>query len=112
ALSYFIGAGSPPEPTGECNISGEGVRVNVANLPKQVGVYSGKQLENAALIINAGKKLGLNKQGQTIGVMTAIGESTLNNIDRGDTAGPDSRGLFQQRANGAWGTLEERMDPS
>lgn len=112
ALSYFIGAGSPPEPTGECNISGEGVRVNVANLPKQVGVYSGKQLENAALIINAGKKLGLNKQGQTIGVMTAIGESTLNNIDRGDNAGPDSRGLFQQRANGAWGTLEERMDPS
>lgn len=112
AMAYFIGAGAPPEATGECNVSGEGVRVNVANLPDSVGAYSGKQLENAALIINAGKELGLSKRGQTIGVMTAIGESTLNNINRGDTAGPDSRGLFQQRDNGAWGTLEERMDPT
>ncbi|NMD36635.1 MAG: hypothetical protein GYA73_12175, partial [Planctomycetes bacterium] len=27
-------------------------------------------------------------------------------------AGPDSRGLFQQRANGAWGTLADRMNPT
>lgn len=112
SMAYFIGAGAPPEELGECNVTGEGVQVNVANLPKAVGPYSGKQLENAALIINAGKKLGLNKHGQTIGVMTAIGESTLNNINRGDAVGPDSRGLFQQRDNGAWGTLEERMDPT
>ena len=43
--------------------------------------------------------------------MTAIGESTLRVLDRGDAVGPDSRGLFQQRDNGAWGTYEERMDP-
>ena len=112
ALAYFIGAGAPPEATGECNVSGDGVRVNVANLPKSVGPYSGEQLENAALIINAGKDLGLSKRGQAIGVMTAIGESTLTNIDRGDAAGPDSRGLFQQRDNGAWGSLKDRMDPT
>ena len=26
-------------------------------------------------------------------------------------AGPDSRGLFQQRDNGAWGSYQDRMDP-
>lgn len=48
---------------------------------------------------------------QAIAVMTAMGESSLKVIDYGDNAGPDSRGLFQQRANGAWGSYEERMDP-
>jgi len=43
--------------------------------------------------------------------MTAIGESTLTNVNFGDGAGPDSRGLFQQRANGAWGSYADRMDP-
>lgn len=37
--------------------------------------------------------------------------SPLNVIDYGDAAGPDSRGLFQQRANGAWGSYSDRMDP-
>ena len=49
---------------------------------------------------------------QLIGVQAAIGESTLRVIDFGDGAGPDSRGLFQQRANGAWGSYEDRMDPT
>lgn len=111
AMGFFLGAGAPPE-TNECVVDGDGVRVNVANLPAQVGTFTGEQLENAALIINAGKQLGVNKRGQTIAVMTAIGESTLRNLNRGDAVGPDSRGLFQQRANGAWGTLEERMDPT
>ena len=30
----------------------------------------------------------------------------------GDGAGPDSRGLFQQRDNGAWGSYADRMDPT
>ncbi|NMR32476.1 CHAP domain-containing protein [Crystallibacter degradans] len=76
-----------------------------------VAGYSGEQLENAALIIEAGQSAGLDLHGQSIGVMTAMGESSLKVLDRGDTAGPDSRGLFQQRANGAWGTYADRMDP-
>ena len=72
--------------------------------------YSGDQLVNAAAIMNAGAALGVNARGQTIGVMTAMGESTLRNIEYGDTAGPDSRGLFQQRDT--WGTLQERMNPT
>ncbi|MDR1513939.1 MAG: hypothetical protein LBS56_10775 [Propionibacteriaceae bacterium] len=43
--------------------------------------------------------------------MTAMGESGLRVLDHGDAIGPDSRGLFQQRDNGAWGSLADRMDP-
>lgn len=42
--------------------------------------------------------------------MAAMGESSLVNIGYGDAAGPDSRGLFQQRDS--WGTLEQRMNPT
>lgn len=87
--------------------------IDLANLPTgSVAGYSGEQLMNAALIVNAGKAAGLNVKGQTIGVMTAMGESSLRVLDRGDAAGPDSRGLFQQRDNGAWGSYEDRMDPT
>lgn len=77
----------------------------------EVAGYSGVQLDNAAAIMRAGADLGVPVLGQTIGVMTAMGESTLQVLDRGDFVGPDSRGLFQQRDNGAWGTYEQRMDP-
>jgi len=78
----------------------------------RVGGYGPAQLANAAAIVTAGKAMGLSVRDQTIGVMTAMGESSLQVLDYGDTAGPDSRGLFQQRANGAWGSLADRMDPT
>jgi hypothetical protein len=77
-----------------------------------VAGYSGTQLDNARAIIGAGQRIGLSLRDQAIGVMTAMGESSLKVLDHGDTAGPDSRGLFQQRDNGAWGTLAQRMDPA
>ncbi len=73
--------------------------------------FAGTQLSNAAHILLAGRAAGLDTRDQVIGVMTAIGESTLLVIDHGDEAGPDSRGLFQQRDNGAWGSYSDRMDP-
>lgn len=76
-----------------------------------VGGYCQDRLVNAAYIIEAARAMGIGPHTQTVGVMTAIGESGLVNLDHGDSAGPDSRGLFQQRANGAWGTLADRMDP-
>lgn len=76
-----------------------------------IGGYYEKQLDNARRIVNAALAMGLSKQAQYIGVMTAMGESTLQVLDRGDLVGPDSRGLFQQRDNGAWGSLSERMMP-
>lgn len=77
-----------------------------------VGAYGPEQLTNAAAVIEAGQAMGLSVRDQTIGVMTAMGESSLRVVDHGDTAGPDSRGLFQQRANGAWGSYTDRMDPT
>ncbi len=69
------------------------------------------ELVMAAHIMNAARDQGIGTHTQAVGVMTAIGESGLQNLDHGDTAGPDSRGLFQQRDNGAWGSLTDRMDP-
>ena len=89
-----------------------GVVVDAGKVPtKAVAGFQGVQLQNAALIINAGQKLNLSTRGQSVGVMVAIGESGLLVLDRGDGAGTDSRGLFQQRDNGAWGSYEDRMDP-
>ncbi len=69
------------------------------------------QLIMAAHIMNAARDQGIGTHTQAVGVMTAIGESGLRNLSYGDAAGTDSRGLFQQRDNGAWGTLADRMDP-
>jgi hypothetical protein len=71
--------------------------------------YCQPQLEIAAQIIRAAQSYGLDAHGQEIGVMTAIGESGLRNVNYGDVAGPDSRGIFQQRDN--YGALADRMDP-
>ncbi|WP_345377089.1 hypothetical protein [Frondihabitans cladoniiphilus] len=76
-----------------------------------VAGYCQDRLVNAAHIMVAGKAMGLDTHAQAIGVMTAMGESSLVNVDHGDAVGPDSRGLFQQRANGTWGTYEQRMTP-
>lgn len=90
--------------------TGAGGRVNVGTVPTEpIAGYGHDQLVNAAHIMNAGQTMGLSVQGQTIGVMTAMGESSLQVLDHGDNAGPDSRGLFQQRDS--WGSLEDRMNP-
>jgi murein DD-endopeptidase MepM/ murein hydrolase activator NlpD len=75
-----------------------------------VAGFNAEQMKNAQAIMNAAKSLKLPVAAQLIGIQAAIGESTLRVVDYGDGAGPDSRGLFQQRANGAWGSYEERMD--
>jgi hypothetical protein len=77
-----------------------------------VAGYCQDRLINAAHIMAAAKTLGIGTHTQAIGVMTAMGESSLVNIDHGDVAGPDSRGLFQQRDNGAWGSYSDRMTPT
>jgi hypothetical protein len=83
----------------------------VATPTGEVAGFSGEQLRNAAAIVAAGQALGVDARGQAIGVMTAMGESSLLVLDHGDAVGPDSRGLFQQRDNGAWGSYADRMDP-
>jgi cell wall-associated NlpC family hydrolase len=84
----------------------EAVNVNA------VAGLNADQLHNAGTVIAVGQSMGFDVRGQTVGVMVALGESGLVNIDVGDAAGPDSRGIFQQRANGAWGSYADRMDPA
>lgn len=68
-----------------------------------------QQWANAAAIVTQGVADGLPARGLVIGVMTARQESSLINVAYGDIAGPDSRGLFQQRD--PWGPLDVRMSP-
>jgi len=86
--------------------------VGAIDVPRgPVAGFCQSELVNAAKIMIAARDMGIGRRTQTVGVMTAIGESKLRNLDYGDAAGPDSRGVFQQRDNGAWGTLAQRMDP-
>jgi hypothetical protein len=80
-----------------------------------------EQLGNAVLIINAAKDVNLPLKAQVIGVMTAMGESSLINLDHGDegdgVTNPDgtptcSLGLFQQQWCLGWGTREQVTDPT
>ncbi|MES2092586.1 MAG: hypothetical protein V4531_02085 [Actinomycetota bacterium] len=88
------------------------VTVGTISVPAgPIAGYCQDKLVNAAQIMTAARSLGIGSHTQAIGVMTALGESGLRVLAYGDSAGPDSRGLFQQRDNGAWGTLADRMDP-
>src|SRR5664280_3053519 len=94
-----------------CGAPSAATGVEAVNVRAVAGL-SAEQRVNAGTVIAVGQAMGFDVRGQTIGVMVAIGESGLVNIDVGDAAGPDSRGLFQQRANGAWGSYSDRMDPA
>ena len=74
--------------------------------------YCQDRLIKAAYVITAARSLGIGAHTQATGVMTAMGESGFRNLHHGDAARADIRVLFQQRANGAWGTLTDRITPS
>lgn len=66
------------------------------------------QADNAALIALTSVRRGLPARAATIGIATAMQESTLRNLDHGDR---DSLGLFQQRPSQGWGSVEQVQDP-
>ena len=97
------------EEQSSCSSTAASVVVSVNGVPTgSVAGYSGAQLAGAAAILQAGADHGVSAQGQTIGVMVAMGESGLTAVDHGDAVGPDSLGWFQQRD--AWGPREARLD--
>ncbi|MCD4852871.1 hypothetical protein LN996_18810 [Arthrobacter sp. AK01] len=69
------------------------------------------QTANASLISAISVQRGLPPRAASIALATAMQESRLRNINYGDEAGPDSRGLFQQRPSQGWGTEAQVMDP-
>lgn len=68
-----------------------------------------EQVGNAQAIVDAGREMAIPEFGIVVALATAAQESTWVAVGHGDSAGPDSRGLFQQRD--PWGPLAVRMDP-
>lgn len=75
-----------------------------------VGTVDDAKLANAQTIISVGQQMQVPADGIVIALATSAQESGWRNVAVGDVAGPDSRGLFQQRDT--WGPLSVRMDPS
>jgi cell wall-associated NlpC family hydrolase len=68
-----------------------------------------EQAANADTIVSASMATsGESTRAARIAVMTAMTESGLYDLDRGDR---DSLGLFQQRPSQGWGTPAQIMDP-
>ena len=89
-----------------------GTKPVVGQLPSSVGEYHGVAVSNGAQVIKAGQDMHLDAWTITVGVMTAMGESGMQELTYGDAAGPDSRGMFAQRDYPEiYGTLADRMNP-
>lgn len=69
---------------------------------------TGTMAQNASIIIQVGRSMGVPDYGIVIALATAAQESTLRNLDWGDR---DSVGLFQQRPSQGWGTVAQLTDP-
>ena len=65
-----------------------------------------EQMNNAATIIDVGRKRSITDRGFVVAIATALQESTLRNLPGGDGT---SVGLFQQIDT--WGSFEQRHDP-
>lgn len=66
------------------------------------------QIANARAIVAAGVNAGVGRRGMIVAIATALQESGLRNLGRGDR---DSLGLFQQRPSQGWGTPTQVRDP-
>ncbi|HZC72083.1 MAG TPA: NlpC/P60 family protein [Jatrophihabitans sp.] len=75
------------------------------------GVHlSADQVSNARVIAGVVRARHLPERAAQLALMTAMQESGLTVLHHGDRAGPDSRGLFQQRDS--WGPESVRLDPA
>lgn len=104
-----ISSSGTNSPNAACTgTSAHALSVDMSALPDVAG-YTPEQLSVAAQIMKTGDDLGLSERAQLIGLMTAMQESTLQNLSGGDR---DSVGAFQQRPSQGWGTVEQLRDPS
>lgn len=101
----------PPEVLDDSKDTGEDGKTasGVPHGPLGKFGWQGDQLKNASEIVAQGQRMGLPKLAMQLAVACAMGESSLIVKNFGDVAGPDSRGLFQQRDT--WGPLSDRLSP-
>jgi hypothetical protein len=80
--------------------------------PSRVGPLelTSTQVRNAEIIVATTERSGRGPEAAAIALAAAMQESALLNVPHGDAAGPDSRGLFQQRLQ-FYGHLDV-MDPA
>lgn len=90
----LTGGGGPPR----CTVQADGERLRL----------DPEQSRHAATISAVASARRLPDRAVTIALATAMQESGLHNIRRGDR---DSLGLFQQRPSQGWGTAEQILDP-
>ncbi|WP_370072269.1 C40 family peptidase [Streptacidiphilus sp. MAP5-3] len=80
-----------------------------AGSPATGGVnLTSEQISNAQIIYQVSADLNLPQQAAVVAISTAMQESSLVNLPRGDL---DSVGLFQQRPSQGWGSPSQLMDP-
>lgn len=91
-------------------MKGRGAVSAISAKPGEYGdtFLSAEQLKNAAIILSVGKGLGAGRRELLSGLMTAMQESRLINVNYG---ADDSLGLFQQRPSMGWGTPKQVMNP-
>ncbi|MBB5936758.1 hypothetical protein [Streptomyces zagrosensis] len=95
AMAHLLtGGGGPPR----CTVRADGERLEL----------DPEQSIHAATISAVASSRGLPDRAVTIALATALQESGLHNIRRGDR---DSLGLFQQRPSQGWGTAQQILDP-
>lgn len=105
SLIFIMGSASAHGLT----VSGACVGDAPAVVPGQrVGSYGERQLKIAATIIAIGQSKGIDQHGQTIAVMVAMGESSLQNLNHGDAVDNTTIGVFQQGAS--YGTSDDRLN--
>ncbi len=71
--------------------------------------FTAEQARNASTVAVVGTSRGMPERAVTIALATALQESGLHNLGRGDR---DSLGLFQQRPSQGWGDERQIMDPA
>jgi hypothetical protein len=92
--------------------------------PKPVAGLSQAKTNNAYIIIEVGRQMGLPERAYVIAIATALQETYLRNVanssvptslrlpHEGVESNYDSLGLFQQRPSMGWGTVAQLMDPA
>lgn len=94
-------------------VSGPGITVDPASIPKNITVTGGwghDQATMAATILLAAKERGADAYAQQLTLTAAMAESGLRNLNHGDAARNDTIGLFQQGPE--HGSYKDRMDPT
>ncbi len=101
------GSGGSTGSTGSGSTGSGSPAGSVGTAPK-TAVLDAEQTANAKIIIQVGRERGVPDRGIAIALATAMVESWIRNLDRGDR---DSLGLFQQRPSQGWGTPVQVRDP-